>query len=361
MKVAFYLGSLNRGGAETLLLNIFQHHDILPFEAIGLYRNEGNLSEEYHKTTVPLMQIQHRHSWLLYCIKLRRQLKQQKVDIIHAQNSFCAIVAILCTAFTPIKVVNTFHGFSFASAPTVLKKIVFRCCKDLIFVSHYEQQYYLNKCPYAAIPKCHVVHNGIDFSQFELLNNTDQQHSPIKMCMVGSFGEGRNHLFICHVLNDLKKKGISFKFYFIGAARSSEKKIYDDCTSYCKDNGLDTYVEFMGLRKDVPKLLTTMDAFVYATRHDSFGIALVEAIATGLPTFVNDWGVMKELTENGKLATIYNTEDIESISHKLEHFIKNVAAYKQKAHENAIIIREKYSIEKHISKLFQIYERSMTS
>lgn len=359
MIVAFYIGSLNRGGAETLLLNIFQHHDILPFQAVCLYRNEGNLSEAFHKTTVPLLKLPHKRSWLLYCLKLRKQLKQQQVEIIHAQNSFCAVVAILCTAFTKIKVVNTFHGFSFASAPQMLKRLVFRSCRRLIFVSRYEMEYYLERCQYADKEKCHVVYNGIDFSQFELLPENTPAHTPIRMCMVGSFGEGRNHLFICQALNQLKERGLAFKFYFIGGARASEQKIYDDCIKYCKEHGLESEVEFMGLRDDVPQLLTTMDAFVYATRHDSFGIAVMEAIASGLPTFVNDWGVMRELTEDGKLATLYTTENIDSISQQLEAFFGNAADFKQKAHQNALATRGNYSIEKHISNLAQIYERTM--
>lgn len=68
---------------------------------------------------------------------------------------------------------------------------------------------------------------------------------------------------------------------------------------------------FLGLWDDVPSLLATMDAFVYATRHDSFGIAVVEAMASRVPTFVNDWGVMNELTKGGRYATLYKTDDIE--------------------------------------------------
>ena len=38
MKIAFFLGSLNRGGAETLLADVFSRGEDLPFEAVCVPR-----------------------------------------------------------------------------------------------------------------------------------------------------------------------------------------------------------------------------------------------------------------------------------------------------------------------------------
>lgn len=68
-------------------------------------------------------------------------------------------------------------------------------------------------------------------------------------------------------------------------------------------------VHFMGPRSDVPELLASWDAFLYSTDHDTFGIAVVEAIAAGLPTFVNDWEVMKlQITANWRTSTKPRTQ-----------------------------------------------------
>ena len=45
MKVAFFIGSLNRGGTETLVLDTFRRKEVLPYECILIYRSEGELSE----------------------------------------------------------------------------------------------------------------------------------------------------------------------------------------------------------------------------------------------------------------------------------------------------------------------------
>lgn len=358
MKVAFYIGRFNRGGAETLLADIFSKSDDLPFQAVCVYRSEGNMSDIFHSTNVIMHQIPRKKSWVLYALRLRQYFIREGVDIVHAQTSLNAIIAILCTAFTHIKVVNTFHGFTFAHANKVLQRLMFAGCSRLIFVSRYELEYYLKQCPFIKREKCRVVYNGIDFSRFDISRKVSHsmQSDSIRLCMVGSFGEGRNHLFVCKFLSRLKSSNIKFKFFFIGAVRANEQSIFDSCVQYCQSNGLSDYVEFLGLRSDVPNLLATMDAFVYATRHDSFGIAVVEAMASGVPTFVNDWGVMNELTEGGQYATLYKTDDIEDLYEKFNGYLNKRSQYDTTAQNTAVLLRQKYSIERHILGLTDVYD-----
>jgi glycosyltransferase involved in cell wall biosynthesis len=98
-----------------------------------------------------------------------------------------------------------------------------------------------------------------------------------------------------------------------------------------------------------------MDAFIYATDHGTFGIAVIEAIAAGLPTFVNDWEVMTEVTGNGKWASVYKSNDAEDFCAKFMDFVANIDQYKKQAIDNAKAVREEYSIEKHIDTLDKVY------
>ena len=355
MRVAFFFGTLNRGGAETLVSDVLMQKGSLPFDAVCVYRKEGNLSEAFHKSGAPMLRLPRKRSWVVYVLRLRRLLKREHVDILHAQTSLNAIVGVFCTLFTPIKLVTTFHGFGFVGSPRILKRLVFRGSDRIVFVSDYLKQGFVERGVFGCENKCVVIHNGINFSKFKDITyhgNTDER---VRMCMVGSFGEGRNHLFVCQFLNALREKGCDFHFTFVGAARESEREIYDKCVDYCRQHDLEKYVTFAGLRNDVPELLSEMDAFVYATRHDSFGIAVIEAIAAGLPTFVNDWCVMQEITHNGQFATLYKTDDINALCARFDDFLANRQAYRLRARDNAEEIRRLYSIEQHVSSLAQCY------
>lgn len=356
-KIAYFFGSLNRGGAETLVLDVLSRHGQLSYEALCLYRNEGTLSEMYHNTGAKMVCLPRGRSWTGYVVKMCRFLKKEHVTVVHAQTSLNAILAVICSWFTGVRVVTTFHGYGYVDSPLLLRRLIFKGSSKVVFVSNELREAYLQRGDFGCMEKCEVIYNGIDFNKFAL-HARNTSNKKIEMCMVGSFGEGRNHMFVCRFLSKLHDEGIDFHFTFIGAARESEMNVYNDCVAYCREKGLEQCVTFAGLRDDVPELLQTMDAFVYATRHDSFGIAVMEAIAAGLPTFVNDWCVIKELTRNGELASLYETDNVESLYNVFSHFLSHREEFYKKAKENAMRVRDIYSIDRHIKRLAQIYARA---
>jgi len=114
MKIAYLLGSLNRGGTETLLLDVFRHSGKAGLDIIGFYRRSGALYQDFKDTAVPM--IEFRPKFLFdpfYFIRLRRQLKKNQINIVHAQQALDAIYAWIACLGLEIKVVLTFHGYNF--------------------------------------------------------------------------------------------------------------------------------------------------------------------------------------------------------------------------------------------------------
>ena len=173
--------------------------------------------------------------------------------------------------------------------------------------------------------------------------------------MVGNFVRGREQNTVCQFLKLLKEAGVPFDFYFVGRKSESEPWLYDDCVAYCQEHQLLNCVHFLGGRGDVPAILKQLDAFVYSTDHDTFGIAVIEAIAAGVPTFVNDWEVMVEITQQGRWATIYKTKDAADLFNKFITFVDHKEHYKQQACSHAKDVRSTYSIEQHMLALSNLY------
>ena len=231
-------------------------------------------------------------------------------------------------------------------------------------MSNYQQEYYSQK--YNLRPdKQVVIYNGIKFSKFDRTPN-ETTHSNLRkelkiddatllMGMVGNFVPGRDQMTLCRFLKLIKEQPVDFHFIFIGSKSETFPQIYEECLDFINRNGLSERVTFAGSREDVPALLNQLDAFLYATDHDTFGIAVVEAMAAGVPVFVNDWEVMNEITEEGKLATIYKTKDEKDLLEKFMLFLQTKETYKQKANEVSTIVRQKYSIEKYIENLKIVY------
>ena len=360
MKIAYYVGSLNRGGAETLLADIFSRGEDLPFKAVCIYRNEGTMSDTFHSTAVPMLRLPRKHSWLLYGLRLRRLVLSQKVDIVHAQSTFNAAIAIIFLAFTRVKVVTTLHGIGFGNANPLYKRLVYRHSSRMVCVSEWERADYLRLGCCGVEDRCVVVRNGINFSKFGLTRPPVTEGSAVRLCMVGNFVHEKDQYFVCQFLKEIASKGVPFDFFFIGREVQAYQICYDRCKAYCEENGLNGCVHFLGSRDDVSELLSDMDAFVYSSKSETFGIAPVEAMAMGLPTFVNDLDVFVEITQNGELAVLYKTGDLEDLCAKFSDFMHHRQRYYEKAQASASRIRNLYSIAAHVDGLHSLYSQILS-
>lgn len=359
MKVAYLLGSLNRGGAENLILDIFHNSDKAKYGIIGIYRKNGALLGEFQNSGISFINCPvSKGNIIRYLHKLRRILIDNHISIVHAQQSTDALLASIATTGTGIKVILTVHGFYFGLNKTakLMKVITFKVCDHICFVSHFQYEYYRGQYSLIDSSNSSVLYNGINFSKIPLMLSS-QSHKRFQFGTVGSFRPVRDQFFICTFLHCLKRQGIEFDFYFIGSKDASNPTRYDDCVNYCIANDLGTNVHFLGCREDVPQLLSGLDAFIYCSEHDTFGIAVLEAISSGVPVFVNDWGVMSEITENGRLATVYKTGSTEDLFERFSCFICNIEPFRNKANESARYVREKYSIETHLNNLYDIYSK----
>lgn len=362
MKIAYLLGSLNRGGTETLLLDVFKNASKADFNFIGIHRKNGNLKNDFYKTGQFFLKLSPKFPFdIFYFFKLRNLLKREKVNIVHVQQSLDVVYARIACLGIKIKIVQTLHGYdNLADKKDKLISLAFKLADKNIFVSNFQREYYTKK--YGLKPEKQVtVYNGISFKKFDekyekpdFLHHSDGKK--IKMAMVGNFVRGREQNSVCKFLKLLYDKHIAFDFYFIGKKNEVESWRYDDCVRYCAENGLNDCVHFLGSRNDVPAILQNIDVFVYSTDHDTFGIAVIEAISVGIPVFANNWEVMTEITDNGKLAILYKTKNEQDLLEKFMLFLQDRNKYIEKAKENSFIVRNKFSIEKHLQNLKKEYD-----
>ena len=377
MKIAYLLGSLNRGGTETLLLDVFRNASANQLDAIDIYRKSGVLESDFISSTVQLYKLPFQKNVFNYFFRLRRLLINQDIKQVHAQQPLDALLAWIATPGLDMKIILTLHGYDLQEGRLgkLILSFILKRTDTNIYVSNAQRAYYQEKYRLDE-NKQRVVYNGISFKKFDgvksatthsmtsshTMSKEDILRDELKLApdtiffgTVGNFNNVRDQLTICRFLKLLKKEDVSFHFVFVGKKVDNSADLYDDCVNYCRQNNLLENVSFLGSRDDVPGILSQLDAFVYATDHDTFGIGVVEAMAVGIPVFVNDWQVMSEITDSGKYATLYKTKDEQDLLRQFLLFLQDKTDFLTKAANASSFVRHKYSIEKHIEKLKQVY------
>lgn len=377
MKIAYLLGSLNRGGTETLLLDVCRNAAANQLDAIAIYRKSGVLEPDFINSNVQLYKLPFQKNVFNYFFRLRRLLINHGIKQVHAQQPLDALLAWVTTLGLDIKIVLTLHGYDFQESRLgkMILSFILKRTDTNIYVSNTQREYYKKKYRLDE-NKQRVVYNGISFNKFDeaksasthsmtlshIMSKEDMLRDELKLPTdtmlfgtVGNFNNVRDQLTICRFLNFLKKEGVSFHFVFVGKKVDNSADLYDGCVNYCRQNNLLENVSFLGSRDDVPDILSQLDAFVYATDHDTFGIGVVEAMAVGIPVFVNDWQVMSEITDSGKYATLYKTKDEQDLLRHFLLFLQDRTDFMTKAANASSFVRHKYSIEKYIERLKKIY------
>jgi glycosyltransferase involved in cell wall biosynthesis len=362
--IAYLLGSLNRGGAETLLLDVLNHAKSNGLEAVCAYRKSGVLEHQFQQTGISIQKISFKN-FIAGIFNLRKFLKNHQVKVAHAHQPLDALILRILSFIYPLKVVFTMHGYDYSESLVsgmILKYILKRTDLNL-YVSNTQMEYFQKKY-HLTESKQKVVYNGISFEKLRNINTSDSlsireefrvEKDALLLGMVGNFLPVRDQMTVCKFLKLLNDRSIKFSFIFAGSKSDVFPSLYDECVEFIRENKLEKQVHFAGSRTDIPVILSALDAFVYSTVYDTFGIAVVEALASGVPVFVNDWKVMQEVTENGNLAIVYKSSNPEDLLEKFLIFYNNIEVMKMKSGEIQRLIKNRYSIENHLISLKKIY------
>jgi glycosyltransferase involved in cell wall biosynthesis len=121
---------------------------------------------------------------------------------------------------------------------------------------------------------------------------------------VGNFDLVKNHRFLLRVLAEAKQAGRSLTLDMFG-----EGPCRDDLLQLTRSLGLVEQVRFRGFRPEVREFLPRYRAYVHSSYSESLPLAIIEAMAAGLPIVTADIGGISELCDDGVEARYWSLDD----------------------------------------------------
>jgi glycosyltransferase involved in cell wall biosynthesis len=113
-----------------------------------------------------------------------------------------------------------------------------------------------------------------------------------------------------------------------------------------RDLGISASVKFLGNRNDVPNLLGQIDAFAFSTtRDEGFGIALIEAMAAGVPIVASDVAACREVLSDGEAGLLVPPADANALSEAMILSLEDDRVRQMLTQAAARRVRSHYSIE----------------
>ncbi|MDZ4685256.1 MAG: glycosyltransferase [Planctomycetaceae bacterium] len=380
IRVLFYIGSMEPGGAERQVLAILQHLDRARFAPVlCLAHRRGILLDEV-PADVPMesfwdgfagtlrskvcqvLKITRyvRCAWLAGC------LRRHKIDVIYDRTYLATLDAAVASRMRPTPRISAavadprVQFEMYARWPKWLWRRVSRrayhTANVVLANSAGLRQQLLD---YWQLPKdrVHVQPNAYDFDRIEALAAEPLPTSSdgrFRILTVGRIDEDKGHADLLAALDELvRQRGQSDIVWQIIGTGPDEAKLRQQV----KDRGLTDHVQFLGVQPNPFPYYRAADVFCLPSRSEGLPNVLIEALACGTPVIAADCpSGPREILADGRFGTLTPVRDPAALAAALAEFRQHPENLRAVAIAGREWVRQNYAADVVIRRLEALFE-----
>jgi len=350
------LASLNRGGAESMIMNLYRNIDRtkIQFDFVVnenqkkyVFENEikklgGNIYKVPKFNGKNILQYRKKWEQLFY--------KNKKWEILHIHNvSSGSLFTDIAAKYNIITISHSHFANSTKSFKSFIKKLFrfpLRYNTDYMLACSTEAgKYVFGKKNFSILPNSIETENFIyNQKTREIKRQELRLEDKFVIGHVGSFSFPKNHSYLIEVFNSYNKINPNSICLLVGTG-PLDSKIYDKVKNY----KLTEKVIFLGNRSDVNELLQVMDVLIFPSIYEGLPVTLIEAQAAGLPVIASD-----KITEEVKITELINFKSIEDSSDIWAEEIEKIKKIPRQDMYNEVV-NAGYDVKKTAESLLNFY------
>lgn len=306
--VLHVLDALLRGGAERLAVELASRTDRERFDpAVATFRQEA-FAEELAAAGRTVHVVPKRRAFDVgLLLRLRRLLRRERVALVHAHDLQSATYGTLAAKLCRVPVVLTCHGlgiFRQPRSPKLMPRLA-RWADRVVFVGHWLQRVAAEEL---GVRPRHpmVIHNGVDVSAFspgepdpELLAELAVEPGAPVVGSVGNLRQVKDYPTLIRAF--ARARAAVPKALLVLVGDGAERPALE---ALARELGLAAAVRFAGARTDVARLLRLFSVFALSSRTEGISVALLEAMAAGLPAVATRTGGNPEVLVDGHTGSL---------------------------------------------------------
>lgn len=339
LRVLHVFHNMGNGGVENFVMNYYRciDREKIQFDFLTSVEGEGFFDEEIRQLGGKIYRaFPKRKNPLRNFLEIMKIVKENDYQIVHRHTgSSISNIDLLAAKCGGAKTI-----ISHAHSTSAGKKWLHYLAKNLLRVRC--EKYACSKLAgewlhgKKAIEnnEVQIIYNAVDTKKFEY---NEQERKRIRCSNgvdeafvighVGNFNTAKNHEFIIEVFREISKKKKNAYLWLIGEGVLKEKII-----EKVKKYGLEKQVYFWGNRNDVGNIMQGMDAFLFPSVFEGYPVTLVEAQCSGLPCFVSEKVIPKEINLLGQMLFIKLDDSADIWAEKIIHYKQTMVREVAKLH-----------------------------
>ncbi len=305
IRVLHVIPWLGMGGAERLVVNLSEalSENGIEVSVCSLYPGSGSVLEKMvEETGIPIYYLnKHKGFDPRMIFELHSLFARLKPDVVHTHLSvlrYSLLPAFLCGIPLRVHTVHNVAERETDSPGKIIRHLAFRLGKVIpVGVSGkvsetVKELYGIN---------AEVIYNGIPVKRFRKIDNRhlrwkiyeNVKDSDVVFIHIARFGAQKNHRLLISAFRRALRRKRNLKLLLVG-----DGELRNEMENIVKAENLERDVFFLGLRKDVPELLSVSDVFVLSSDWEGLPMTVLEAMAAGKPVISTSVGGVPELVKN---------------------------------------------------------------
>lgn len=268
---------------------------------------------------------------------IRGLVLSRKADIIHAHWLLpSGLVGLLSKKFLKKPFVVTLHGTDLREAVEKkyirpIARIILQNTDAIILVNSYQRN--MLKKIGIKNKNIFVIHNGVEELE-KLLKNEIKNKFGSQFIFIARLVPIKNLHLVLDSLLILKTRSIKFNFTVVGTGPDM-----DQSKRFVLENNLTREVKFLGAKDKsvVLRMLPNYDLFILPQGGEGAGIALLEAMAAGVPSISGRIPGIDEMIKEGETGFTTSTSNPQ----ELANLIEKITSRNRLLHKVALNAREK--------------------
>lgn len=196
-----------------------------------------------------------------------------------------------------------------------------------------------------------VIPNGVDLKMFTDSNDRIMLEGDPSVLYIGHFSRLKGVDILIQAIAKLRSELPNIKLHLVGKGNDRYLALL------AKKEGIEKHVIFHSWVKQsmAPSYYKSADICVFPSRHEGFGIVILEAMASGIPVIASDIPSFREIISNGIDGRLFKPEDAAALSKEVIALYQDPQLRKELSH-NAFEKVTRYSWEKIAEKYISLYK-----
>jgi glycosyltransferase involved in cell wall biosynthesis len=293
--------------------------------------------------------------------KLRRFAREHQIEIIHAHVARDYPLAALAVGRAgKSRLVLTRHVLFPLSK---LHKLTRRRVSRVIAVSRAAANV-LERGEIFHDQQITVIPHGIDLNRFR---RDQRSHQPAKtnlslrVGMLGQLSLNKGQRDFVRAAAIVAGQRDDVEFVIAGRDKSPEAKNRREIEALITGCGLGDRISLFDSIDDVPAFLADLDLFVSASHSEAFGIAIIEAMACGVPVVATMTAGAREIIEPDQTGRLVPVGSVEDLAKAMLDLLSD-REQRERLTENAgQMVADRFSLERMVDETERIYQEILAA